>query len=148
MSLDIIPIQSGAKVTMHFSLQLADGSIADSTKVNNLPGTVIIGDGTLSKAFEQELAGLSAGDEKTFTLEAEDAFGKASAENVYILPHAQFDKDMNLQAGLIVEFEQANGSVLPGIIRKIDEEGVVVDFNHPLAGQTITFNVEILQVDV
>ena len=139
-------IGADSEVTMHFSMYLEDGSVADSTKVNNLPGTVKIGDGTLSQGFESALFGLKANDQKKFTLPADDAFGEANPANIYVMPVAQFPADLALQEGLIVEFDQPNGVSLPGIVRKLDETGVTVDFNHPLAGQAVTFDVEIVEI--
>ena len=140
-------IAAGDQITMHFSMFLTDGSVADSTLANDKPGTVVIGDGTLSPGFESNLLGLKARDKKRFTLAANDAFGEPNEANVYILPVAQFPQELDLAPGLIVEFTQKNGSLLPGIVRKIDAEGVTVDFNHPLAGQAVTFEVEIVAVN-
>lgn len=140
-------IQTGSKVTMHFSMLLEDGSVADSTKVNDLPGTVVIGDGTLAPGFETNVLGLTAGDNHKFTVAAQDAFGEPNPQNIYQLPVAQFPAELKLEPGLIVEFTQPNESILPGVVRKIDAEGVTVDFNHPLAGQSVTFEVEILAVE-
>ena len=89
MSEDQKSIRLGDKVTMHFSMLLADGSIADSTKVNDLPGEVIIGDGTLSNGFETQVIGLKADDQKTFNLSPEDAFGEVNEANIYMMPVAQ-----------------------------------------------------------
>ncbi len=147
MSKQVKTIAQGDKVTMHFSMHLADGSVADSTKVNNLPGQVVIGDGTLTPGFEAHLLGLKAGDNHQFNVAAEDAFGAINDANIYILPVAQFSQELDLQPGLIVEFEQPNGSKLPGTVRKISEEGVTVDFNHPLAGQDILFKVDIIAIN-
>lgn len=139
-------IQTGSKVTMHFTMFLEDGSVADSTKANGLPGTVEIGDGTLAPGFEANLIGLNAGAKHKFTVVAADAFGESKPENIYVLPVAQFPSTLSIAPGVIVEFTQRNGSVMPGIIRKIDATGVTVDFNHPLADQPITFDIEILEV--
>ena len=133
-------------VTLHFAMHLEDGSVADSTKVNHLPGTVVIGDGTLTPGFEAHLMGLKVGDQKSFTVGPEDAFGQANPENVFVLPQGKFPQDLSLQPGVIVEFEQPNGAKQPGVIRDVDECGVSVDFNHPLAGQTIRFDVEIVAI--
>ena len=140
-------IKEGSKVTMHFSMHLEDGSVADSTKVNDLPGTVVMGDGTLTPGFEANIMGLKSADKKAFTVEPEDAFGERNPDNIYILPVAQFPVDMALQPGLIVEFEQPNGVMLPGVVKNITEAGVAVDFSHPLAGQSVKFDVEIIAVE-
>lgn len=132
---------------MHFSLKLTDGSAADSTKVSGKPAQVVIGDGTLSEAMEQQLMGLKPGDKKEFTLAPEDAVGMPNSANIHTFQRQQFPQDMELEEGLIVAFTQPNGVEIPGIVRSIKGEEVTVDFNHPLAGQTLIVNVEIISVE-
>jgi len=139
-------IQSGSEVVFHFSIKLTDGSVADSTKVNNKPAKLVIGDGNLSQGFEQCLLGLAAGDEKSFTLEPEQAFGQPNPDNIYYLDRDKFGADVPAEEGAIVAFTQPDGSELPGVIRDVAGQSVTVDFNHPLAGQVLTFDVEILEV--
>lgn len=140
-------IETGRKVTMHFTIYLEDNSVADSTKVNGLPGTLVIGDGTLMPEFEKHLLGLKPGDKTQFTAPATEAFGETNPQHIYILPVAQFPADMLLEPGAIIEFTQPNGHIWPGVVRQINAEGVTVDFNHPLAGQTIRFEAEIIAVE-
>lgn len=134
-----------SQVTMHFSIKLEDNSVADSTKVNGKPGTVKLGDGTLSANFEKELYGLKAGDKKAFKLQPEDGFGLPHPDNIHQLPREQF-KDLHLEKGIIIEFSMPNGNKIPGVIRDFNETSVTVDFNNPLAGQILNIEVEILEV--
>lgn len=140
-------IKNNSKVTMHFSLKLTDGSVADSTKVSGKPATVTLGDGTLSAAMEAQLIGLSAGDKKQFTLAPEDAVGIPNPQNIHNMPKDRFPGDLVLETGLIVCFNQPDGSELPGVIRAVNHDEVIVDFNHPLAGQTLIVDVEIIAVE-
>lgn len=133
-------------VVMHFTITLDDGSVADSTKANDLPGEVVLGDGTLTEGFEKNLHGLKVGDEKTFTVEAEDAFGEPQKENIYEVERERIPKEYEIEVGHILEFALPNEQKLPGMIREIHDDYVVVDFNHPLAGQRLTFQVEILEI--
>ena len=140
-------IQSGSEVVFHFSIKLTDGSVADSTKVNDKPAKLVIGDGSLTQGFEQCLLGLTAGDEKSFTLEPEQAFGQPNPDNIYYLDRDKFGTDVPAEEGAIVAFTQPDGTELPGVIREVAGQSVTVDFNHPLAGQVLTFDVEILEVN-
>ncbi len=140
-------ISPNSKVTLHFSIKLADGSAVDTTKMTGKPATVVIGDGTLSAGFEKALLGLNAGDKKQIILPPEEAAGMPNPNNIYTLTRKQFPDDMQLEEGLIVSFAQPDGQEIPGIIRKIENEQITVDFNHPLAGQILTFDVEILAVE-
>lgn len=146
MSENPITIGQNCEVIMHFDLKLEDGSAADSTRVNNKPAKLVIGDGSLTPNFEQCLLGLKAGDKKSFTLEANDAFGMPNPDNVHHMDRTRFASDMVLEEGMIMAFAQPDGSEIPGIIRSVAGDSVTVDFNHPLAGQTVVFDVEILDV--
>lgn len=138
-------IQQGSTVTMHFSIKLKDGSVADSTKVNAKPGVVTLGDGTLSDEFEKQLYGLKSGDKKAFTLAPEDGFGLPNPQNIYVLPREKF-QNQPLEKGLIMEFTLPSGGTIPGVIRDFDLTEVTVDLNNPLAGKELNIEVEILDV--
>ncbi len=139
-------IGDNSQVVLHFDLKLEDGSAADSTRVYNKPAKLVMGDGNLTINFENCLRGLKAGDKKSFTLPADDAFGMPNPDNIYFLDRSKFDADAKLEVGMIMGFSQNDGSELPGIIRAVEGHSVTVDFNHPLSGQTIIFDVEIIDV--
>lgn len=142
-----VSIGPGSRVVMHFSILLDDGSAADSTKVHGKPARLSIGDGNLTKSFENCLLGLKAGDEEAFTLEPEDAFGQPLPENIYEVEKSRFSAETPPEQGSIISFAQPDGNEVPGIIREVTGDIVTVDFNHPLAGQRVTFAVEILSVE-
>lgn len=140
-------ITADSTVTMHFAIKLQDGSTAENTRLYKKPARFKIGDGSLTETFEKLLMGLKAGDKKQFTIPPEEGFGMPSPQNIHILPRSQFPDDIKLEEGLIISFQQPNNIELPGIIRTFDEQQVTVDFNHPLCGQTLTFDVEILEIE-
>jgi FKBP-type peptidyl-prolyl cis-trans isomerase SlpA len=140
-------IQDGSEVVFHFSIKLSDGSVADSTKVNGKPAKLSIGDGSLTPGFEACLMGLEAGKEASFTLEPEQAFGQPNPDNIYFVDKDKFGADVPAEEGAIVAFTQPDGTELPGVIRDVVGQSVTVDFNHPLAGQVLTFDVEIIEVN-
>jgi FKBP-type peptidyl-prolyl cis-trans isomerase SlpA len=139
-------IEPGSEVVLHFDLKLSDGSAADSTRVNNKPAKLVMGDGNLTANFEACLLGLAAGDKKSFTLAPADAFGLPNPDNIYYMDRSKFSADTPAEEGMIIAFSQPDGSELPGIVRAVAGDSVTVDFNHPLAGQEITFDVEIISV--
>lgn len=140
-------IRPGSDVEIHFSIKLSDGTIADSTREFGKPAQFKMGEGNILDKVERNLIGLKTGDKKKLTLAPEDGFGLANPDNLHWLASTQFPQDITLEEGLIVEFTQPNGSELPGIIREIKQENVLVDFNHPLCGQTLIFDVEVISVD-
>jgi FKBP-type peptidyl-prolyl cis-trans isomerase SlpA len=139
-------ISENSEIIFHVTMKLDDGSAADSTKVNNKPAKLRMGDGSLSPAFESNLMGLTKGDEKEFILYAKDAFGENNPDNIYHMERSKFSAE-ELEIGAIILFDQQDGAQIPGMIREIVGDSVTIDFNHPLAGQTITFDIEIIEVN-
>lgn len=137
---------SGSEVILHFDLKLEDGSAADSTRVNNKPALMRLGDGSLTPNFESCLLGLKSGDKKTFTLPPDDAFGMPNPDNIHHMDRTRFGLDAPAEVGTIISFAQPGGGEIPGVIREVAGDSVTVDFNHPLAGETVIFSVEILEV--
>ena len=137
-------IGQNTQVTLHFALRLETGDTVDST-FDKSPATFKVGDGSLLPGFEAALFGFKAGDKRTLEILPENAFGQPNPQNVQIIPRSQF-KDMELSQGLLVIFNDAANTELPGVVKVFDDEQVTIDFNHPLAGKTLTFEVEIKDV--
>ncbi len=141
-----VPVSEGTRVFLNFSVSLEDGSEVD-TNFGGDPVDFVVGDGSLLPGFERRLFGMSAGERQMFTVPPEDAFGQPNDNNLQYLPRQQFDDDTELEIGLVYSFADAGGGELPGMIIAFDEEEVTVDFNHPLAGRTILFDVLIHRVE-
>lgn len=141
----LIPIGPGTRVTLRFTLRLAGGDEIDTT--GNQPAVFTVGDGNLLPGFERAMFGLKAGDCKTSSISADDGFGAHNADNVQRMPRTNFAEDIELEAGLIVSFADQQKSELPGVVTWVSETMVEVDFNHPLAGKDLEFEVEILDVE-
>lgn len=138
-------IGPGCEVTLHFSLALADGTLIDSN-FDGAPATFTLGDGNLLPGFEQVLIGLDVGASATFSLPPDQAFGQFNPDNAQRIARRLFAAEPPLVPGLVVSFADANGAETPGVVIGIDGDQVEVDFNHPLAGRTILFEVRILGV--
>ena len=136
-------IEQGTKVKLHFSLALEDGSLIDSN-FDKQPASFIIGDGNLLPGFESAILGLESGQKREFTIPPENAFGQHNPQNVQDVDRTNFAED-KLEIGAVFSFQNGDGE-LPGVIIGIEDEKVMIDFNHPLAGQSILFKVEILQI--
>ncbi|TKA93521.1 FKBP-type peptidyl-prolyl cis-trans isomerase [Halopseudomonas bauzanensis] len=139
-----IRINHDTEVTLHFTLKLPSGDVVDST-VGKAPATFKVGDGSLLPGFEASLFGLKAGDKRSFEVEPERGFGPGNPQNIQTVPRDQFN-EMELEPGLLVIFRDAAGGEMPGVVKTIHDTVVEVDFNHPLAGKVITFEVEIIEV--
>lgn len=137
-------IGQNTQVTLHFALRLENGDTVDST-FDKAPATFKVGDGNLLPGFEAALFGFKAGDKRSLTIPVENAFGQPNPQNVQVMPRSQF-QDMELSEGLLVIFNDAANTELPGVVKAFDDAQVTVDFNHPLAGKVLTFDVEIIEV--
>jgi FKBP-type peptidyl-prolyl cis-trans isomerase SlpA len=143
-SSDELRIGQNTEVTLHFALRLENGDTVDST-FDKAPATFKVGDGNLLPGFEAAIFGFKAGDRRTVQILPENAFGQPNPQNVQIMPRSQF-QDMDLSEGLLVIFNDAANTELPGVVKAFDDEQVTIDFNHPLAGKTLDFEVQILEV--
>lgn len=148
MTRDDVPLAIGphTRVTLHFTILLPSGEEVDSTW-NRRPATFEVGDGNLLPGFERALHGLVAGDTRRLDIPPEDGFGMPHPDNVQTLNREAFPPDLALEEGLVVSFADAARAELPGVIKRIDGDRVDVDFNHPLAGRSLVFDVNIIRVE-
>jgi FKBP-type peptidyl-prolyl cis-trans isomerase SlpA len=145
MEVDEKSIQPGSEVSMRYRITLEDGTVADATEGDDV-FSFTMGDGTLIEGLELALYGLKEGDNQTLSIDPENAFGYTDEDNIHDMPRDEFPSEFELKPGLIMEFTTPSGEAVPGAVREVHEDSVKVDFNHPLAGHTIEFWVEIMQV--
>lgn len=138
-------ITEQARVTLHFAIKLQDGAVVDSN-FEQQPACFDMGDGSLLPGFEEKLLGLKAGDEATFAMPALEAFGEYKEENVHQFSRAQL-ASYDLEPGLVISFADASKAELPGMVTALQGDNVIVDFNHPLAGRDLQFDVAIVKVE-
>ena len=140
-------VASSSHLTLHYRIVLADPPHAEvlSTFGGN-PATLLMGSGELSPALEKCLVGIASGETRTFVLQPEQAFGGYRDELLQRLPSEAFPDGLSVEAGQVIEFAGPDGARLSGLVKAIDSAQALVDFNHPLAGRPIRFEVEILAV--
>ena len=141
-------IEKDSTIAIHFDIRLKDGSIAESTRPFNKPFQFQLGTGIFSEKLEEKLLGLPIGEKPKIMLLPEDAFGEPHPANLFQVPRDKFAnmEGDTLEIGTIFLFTQPNGIEIPGIIRAIEAGEVTVDFNHPLSGQVILFDMEIINI--
>lgn len=144
-NIESLCIGENCEVLLNFSLSLTDGTIVDATDEDE-PMRVCIGDGKLIDGLEQALYGMKAGEHQCLSIQPRDAFGFSDETNFHEMPRSKFAADVDLQPGLIIGFSTPSGEETPGTIREIKDDTVLVDFNHPLAGREIIFDVEVIEV--
>jgi FKBP-type peptidyl-prolyl cis-trans isomerase SlpA len=141
-----IVIAEGTTVTLHFSIKIEGDNVVDST-FDQEPATFTVGDGNLLAGFEESLLGLSSGAKEVFTILPEKGFGQRNPANIQTIARDQFGDDITLSKGLVLSFADAQNAELPGVVMDFDSDEVKIDFNHPLAGKDIQFEVEIIAVE-
>ena len=137
-------IEDGSKVELHFSVAIENGVEIYNTRSRAEPVSLVMGDGSLLPGFEKSLFGLRAGDRRTVSLPPEEAFGPWNPENVQTFDTVKFEQ--HPVEGHMIEFEDKAKQSLYGVVKSVNDDVTEVDFNHPLAGKNITFEVEIFRV--
>jgi FKBP-type peptidyl-prolyl cis-trans isomerase SlpA len=141
-----LAIGPGSRVTLHYTLQLRDGTVVDSTRSGE-PAIFVIGDGELADLLENRLLGMVAGEHRHIELSAMETRTLATAQTAERLPRTDFPAGIELQAAQVVGFTLPDGQEIPGLVLELTDTEVVVDFSHPLAGRDLVFDVEILAVE-
>jgi len=143
-------VSAGSHLTLHYRLSLADSDADVINTFGERPATLQLGVGQMAEPLERCLLGLSEGAHRVFELEAADAFGPRNPELVQKLSRASFDANIEPGAeydpGDVVDFPAPDGGRYAGVLKALTEQYALFDFNHPLAGQRIRFEVSILGV--
>ena len=142
-----LAIGPGTRVRLHFSIHLANGEEVDTTRRGE-PAVFVVGDGNLPDGFEKALYGLRAGDDERIRIAPVDGFGLRENQHIRTLPRADFPNAEDLVVGMMIAFAAAGSTgELPGVVTAVSADTVEVDFNHPLAGRNLVFDVTILGVE-
>ncbi len=144
-------VQSGSFLTLHYRLRDGDGDgVAVVDTFGTPPATLSLGTGELAPAMEAHLIGMEAGSERSFALAAGEAFGQRDPALVHRVSRstlaAEADSDGDYCIGDVVRFPAPDGRSIAGVVRAIEDDAVVFDFNHPLAGRSVTFDVKLIGV--
>ena len=135
----------GDKVKVHFTGALEDGSIFGST-VNEEPFEFTIGEKNMLPGFENAIIGMQIGETKTITLSPEQAYGSYKKELVHVMNRAGFPNEINLEIGKRLRVRTQDGRYVVVNIKDFSEDSIVLDENDPLAGETLTFNIELIDI--
>lgn len=130
-------------VSLDYTLRLDDDQVIDSSEGRN-PLEFIQGQGHIIPGLERELYGMEVGDEKTVTVAPGEGYGERDDSQIQIVGRDAFQPGAELTPGLGVQMQDPqSGQVFQGTISQVNDENVVIDFNHPLAGETLHFDVSI-----
>ena len=138
-------VRSDSFLTLHYRISGVDGDEFLST-FDMSPATLQMGSGQLAENLESVLIGLSAHERFVFQLEPEEAFGEHNPRLVERIARNGLPADMELKPNSVIEFTASNGATFAGFLRELDATHGLFDFNHPMAGKTISFEVEIIGI--
>ena len=139
-------VADGMVVTLHYRLSLDDDELIVDTEADNEPMSYLHGASNVIPGQETALAGRVVGDVVTTVIEPEQGYGEADPDAVDEVPRDAFPDDLELEVGLQLTAEDEDGNLTPCVVMELHDDHVVVDMNHPLAGETLHYVVKILEV--
>ena len=136
-------VEKGLFVSVDYTGTLDNGDVFDSSK-GRQPLEYQAGAGQMIAGFEAAVMGMALNESKTFTLSPEEAYGERDESRTYDFPKSNIPQGMEPQVGQTLMLSGPNGEQIPAQVARMDDEKVVFDLNHPLAGQSLTFEVEVV----
>jgi peptidylprolyl isomerase len=137
--------KEGDTVKVHYTGTLSDGTVFDSSKDRD-PLEFTIGSQQVIPGFEENVKGMAVGDSKTFTLNPGEAYGDRNDQMMVDVERAQMPEDIDPEVGMMLQVQGQDGSVSHVTITEVTDDKVTLDANHPLAGQDLTFEIELQEI--
>lgn len=138
-------VANGLFVSVDYTGTLDNGEVFDTSE-GRQPLEVKIGSGAVIPGFESALLGMSLNETKTFTLSPEEAYGQRDDDHMHDFPKSDIPAGMEPEVGQTLVLTTPQGQQIPARVDSVDEEKVVFDLNHPLAGQSLTFQIEVVGI--
>jgi peptidylprolyl isomerase len=139
-------VKQGDNVKIHYTGKLEDGTVFDSSVTRGEPIEFTVGDGRLLPDFETGVIGMSPGESKHVAISHEHAYGPYRDEMVIALPRNQIPENLNVEVGLQLQLTLESGQPIIVNVTDISESTVTLDANHPLAGQNLNFELQLLEI--
>ncbi len=140
-----MPIGANKVVTIHYTLKDESGNLLDSTQGSS-PFSFLTGRDQVIPKLEEEIDTMLIGGKKNILIAAEDAYGEYRNDLVHQINKENFPPDVELEVGMQFVTSAPDGTQMPFAIKQIDGDLVTIDFNHPLAGKNLEFEVELVDV--
>jgi FKBP-type peptidyl-prolyl cis-trans isomerase 2 len=138
--------QAGNTVLVHYKGTLPDGQLFDSSEGRD-PLSFQLGSGMVIKGFDDGVTGMEVGEKKTIHIPNEEAYGPVNQDMVIEFPRDQIPSDIPLEIGGTLNMHQdGNGQVMQVVIKEVTDAHVILDANHPLAGQDLIFELELVEI--
>lgn len=140
-----MPFKKDQVVLFHYTVTNDKKEVVDNSRGSD-PLSIIAGKGQILPKLEEAIQDLALNEKKTVSLKAKDAYGEYSEDSIQVAGRDNFPKEAKLEVGMEYMASMEDGQHMPFVITKIEDEQITVDFNHPLAGQNLTFDVEIVEL--
>lgn len=137
--------KAGDSVKVHYTGKLKDGTIFDSSKGRE-PLAFQVGAGQMIKGFDTAVNGMEVGDSKVAEIPAAEAYGEARQDLMFDVPKSDLPADLKPEVGQQLAMTQPNGQQVPVTVAKVEEDKVVIDANHQLAGKDLIFEIELVEI--
>lgn len=137
--------KKGDKVKVHYHGKLTNGETFDTSSGRD-PLEFEIGSGSVIKGFDDGVRGMEVGQSKTINIPVEDAYGSRSDDMLIEFPKDRFPNDMEIEEGMQLMMSNGTGQNMPVIVTEIKEDSVILDANHPLAGEELIFDIELVEI--
>ena len=138
-------VKSGDKVKVHYHGKLRSGETFDTSQGRE-PLEFTVGDGQVIKGFDEGVMGMQVGDKRTVEIEVIDAYGEKNEDMIVEFPRAQFPPEMKPEVGMQLMMNNGQGQSFPVVVKEVKEDSVLLDANHPLAGQDLIFDIELVEI--
>jgi FKBP-type peptidyl-prolyl cis-trans isomerase 2 len=138
-------VKAGDKVKVHYHGKLPNGETFDSSE-GRAPLEFEVGSGMVIKGFDDGVTGMSVGEKKTLNIPFDEAYGPRNPEMIVEFPKERFPDDLQLELGLQLMMNNGSGQQFPVVVTQIKEDVVLLDANHPLAGQDLVFDIELVEI--
>jgi len=138
--------RSGDTVRVHYTGRLDDGTVFDSSRERE-PLEFTVGSGQVITGFDRAVEGMEVGEGREARIEADDAYGARRDDLVLDLPREQVPEDMEIVPGMRLELRQPDGQAVPVTVAEVGEQSVTLDANHPLAGEPLIFELELVAIE-
>lgn len=140
-----MPAENGNRVKIHYKGKFADGKVFDSSEGRE-PLEFSIGGGQVIPGFEEAVTGMETGEKKTVKIPPEKAYGRHMEELVIKMKKSQFPPNIKPEIGISLHLRHPSGGTLGVVITGIEDDIVILDGNHPLAGKELTFDIELVEI--
>lgn len=137
--------QNGDQVKVHYHGRLTTGETFDSS-AGREPLEFTLGSGMVIKGFDDGVTGMSVGEKKTINIPVNEAYGPVNDQMIFTVAKTQMPEGLDVQPGMQLMMHAGGGQQLPVIVTAVEEENVIIDGNHPLAGKDLVFELELVEI--